>query len=340
MELRQVRYFLAVAEELHFGRAAERMHIVQSAVSQQVRRLERELGVDLFDRTTRSVTLTPAGSVFVDRARALVAAERAALDAIAALRAEACAGGAVLRIGTNVGLGARLERLLDRLGERAPELTVELVSAAPAERLQRVRDGDLDAAFVRGVFRSPGLELVPLWRERFVVALPAGHPLAAGGAVRLADLAGMPLRIAPRGANPHLVDLVLGACRAAGFEPVLGPAFTTDQDTLAAIGAGGTHWTVFYASQAEVLPTLRTVFRPLADPDAPTMPAYLAVRPDAPARALTPLLEACRDVADQEPTGGGAPESGPETGVRRWERLGRTGGRRGRRRARCRRSRG
>ncbi|MFE2407346.1 LysR substrate-binding domain-containing protein [Kitasatospora sp. NPDC059408] len=297
MELRQIRYFLAVAEELHFGRAAERMHIVQSAVSQQIRRLERELGVDLFDRTTRSVTLTPAGSVLVDRARAVVAAEQAALDAIAAHRAENAGGAAALRIGTNVGLGARLERLLAALEHRAPDLAVELVSAAPADRLQRVRDGGLDAAFVRGATRSPGLELVPVWRERFVVALPAGHALAARETVRLADLAGMPLRIAPREANPHLVDLVLDACRAAGFEPVLGPAFTTDQDTLAAIGAGGGHWTVFYATQAEVLPTIRTVFRPLTGPDAPAMPTYLAVRPDAPARTVTPLLDACRDVA-------------------------------------------
>ncbi|MEV7027709.1 LysR substrate-binding domain-containing protein [Kitasatospora sp. NPDC093558] len=297
MELRQVRYFLAVAEELHFGRAAERMHIVQSAVSQQIRRLERELGVDLFDRTTRSVTLTPAGSVFVDRARAVVAAEQAALDAIAAFREEAAGGVAALRIGTNVGLGARLERLLAALDRRAPGLAVELVSAAPADRLQRVRDGELDAAFVRGTARSPGLELLPVWQERFVVALSAGHPLAARETVGLADLAGMPLRIAPREANPHLVDLILDACRAAGSEPVLGPAFTTDQDTLAAIGAGGTHWTVFYATQAEVLPTIRTVFRPLDGPGAPTMPTFLAVRPDAPARTLAPLLEACRDVA-------------------------------------------
>ncbi|MEV4438785.1 LysR substrate-binding domain-containing protein [Streptomyces sp. NPDC049577] len=293
MELRQVRYFLAVAEELHFGRAAERLHIVQATVSQQIRRLERELGVTLFDRTTRSVALTPAGSVFVPKARALVAAEQAALEAMAAIRAERTA---LIRVGTNVGLGVRLERLLDALAHRAPDLTVELVSAAPADRLQRVRDGELDAAFVRGVTRSPGLELIPVWSEHLVVALPASHPLATREGVRLADLAGMPLRIAPREANPHLVDLLLDACRSAGFEPVLGPPFTTDQDTLAAIGAGRSHWTVFYATQAALLPATRTVFRPFTGP-APTMPTYLAVREGATARGLAALLDACHRVA-------------------------------------------
>ena len=291
MELRQVRYFLAVAEELHFGRAAERLHIVQPTVSQQVRRLEREIGVELFDRTTRTVALTAAGGAFLPHARALVEAEQAALAAMAALHAESAT---VLRVGTNVGLGVRLERVLSTLAQRAPQLGVELRSAEPAARLQLVRDGELDAAFVRGVRRSPGLELVPLWRDPLVLALPAAHPLAAQQTVKIAELAGMPLRIVPRATNPHLVDLVTEACRAAGFEPVLGPAFTTDQDTLAAIGTGRPSWTVFYAAQAQTLPSGRTVvFRPFAAP-VPAMQAYLALRPSAPSARLAPLLDACR----------------------------------------------
>ena len=291
MELRQLRYFLAVAEELHFGRAAERLHIVQPTVSQQVRRLEREIGLDLFDRTTRSVTLTTAGSEFLAHARAIVGAEQAAQEAMAALRAERAT---VLRLGTNVGLGARLERVLATLAERAAHITVELRSADPATRLRLVREGELDAAFVRGVRRSPDLELVPVWTDPLVAVLPAAHPLAAHYTVAIADLAGMPLRIAPREANPHLVDLVTDACRAAGFEPVMGPAFTTDQDTLAAIGSGRPSWTVFYAGQAEILPPGRTVaFRPFTPP-VPAMQTYLAVRPTAPASRLSPLLEACR----------------------------------------------
>ncbi|MGW9214441.1 LysR family transcriptional regulator [Embleya sp. NPDC055664] len=220
MELRQIRYFVAVAEELHFGRAAERLHIVQPTVSQQIRRPERELAVTLFDRSTRSVTLTAAGDAFLPHARALLAAERAGLAAMAALRAEEAA---VLRLGTNVGLGTRLDRLLAALAEGAPQTGVELVSLPPADRLRQVREGTLDAALVRGVDRAPDLDLVPVWRDPLVVALP--------------------LRIVPREHNPHLVDLLVGACRAAGFEPVVGRTFTTDQDTLAAIGAGPPTWT-------------------------------------------------------------------------------------------------
>ncbi|WP_439679234.1 LysR substrate-binding domain-containing protein [Embleya sp. MST-111070] len=300
MELRQIRYFVAVAEELHFGRAAERLHIVQPTVSQQIRRLERELAVTLFDRSTRSVTLTAAGDAFLPHARALLAAERAGLAAMAALRAEEAA---VLRLGTNVGLGTRLDRLLAALAEGAPQTGVELVSLPPADRLRRVREGTLDAALVRGVDRAPDLDLVPVWRDPLVVALPAAHPLADRAEVALADLAALPLRIVPREHNPHLVDLLVGACRAAGFEPVVGRTFTTDQDTLAAIGAGPPTWTVFYASKAAILSTTRTVFRPFAAP-VPTMQTYLAIRPDAPARRLAALLDACRAQDEDPPTPG------------------------------------
>jgi DNA-binding transcriptional LysR family regulator len=200
-----------------------------------------------------------------------------------------------LRLGTSVGLGTRLDALLTALTERAPQLTVELVSMPQATRLQQVRVGELDAAFIRGADRSPDLELLPLWRDVLVAALPARHPLAAQQEVALADLADLPLRIAPREANPYLVDTVVGVCRTAGFEPILGPAFTTDQDTLAAIASGRPSWTVYYAAQAQIQLAPRVVFRPFTDP-APAVRAYLAVRPDPPSHRLTALLDACNEL--------------------------------------------
>ena len=155
-----------------------------------------------------------------------------------------------------------------------------------------VRSGELDATLLRGDRPAEGLELLPLWEDPLMVALPARHGLAVRGVIDMAELAGLPLRLASRQRNPTLHDLVVRSCREAGFEPELGPEFTTDQDTLAAIGFGKPSWTVFYAPQAEQLPVPGVVFRPLRDP-APVMRAFLAVRPDPPNAGLRALIEAC-----------------------------------------------
>jgi DNA-binding transcriptional LysR family regulator len=292
MELRQLRYFIAVAEELHFGRAAERLHIVQPAVSQNVRRLERELGVELFDRSTRTVRLTEGGRRLLPEARAVIEAEERAFRVMGDLVGERCT---TLHVGTSNGLGERLEYVLDALAKHEPPVGVELVSAPTAARLQRVHDGELDAAFVRGVEQYPGLRLEPVWEDSLMVAIPADHPLAAEREVDLAALAQLPLRLIPRDDNPPLVDVLVGACRKAGFEPILGPPFTTDQDTLAAVGVGPPTWTVYYEAHAKLLATSRVAFRPIRAPGL-SITTLLAL-PARPASELTAdLLDACRNV--------------------------------------------
>jgi DNA-binding transcriptional LysR family regulator len=293
VELRQLRYFVTVAEELHFGRAAERLHIVQPAVSQQVRRLERELGVTLLARTTRSVALTEAGQRFLPQARSVLAAADRAVDSVAEFRA----AGALVRLGTSEGLGDRLDALLRSFARLSPSASLELLHAPTMQRLQRVRDGSLDATIVRGSWPASGLDFTPLWMDEVVVALPASHPLAASSEVSFASLASLPARLSPPSRNQPLYDLVMSSCREAGFEPVLGKEFTTAQDTLGTLGFGRPHWTVFYRAHANLLPVPGVVFRPLREP-TPRMQTYLATPSN---RRLTPelaaLIEAARETA-------------------------------------------
>ena len=244
MELRQLRYFVILAEELHFGRAAERLHIVQPAVSQQLRRLEAELGARLVDRSTRRVALTAAGQRFLPEARAVLAAAERARDAVA--------GTATLRLGTSTGLGERLPALLAELARRAPGQTVELV------RVPRRP----------GCARSPPARSTPRWSAarrpiracgssrsgptRSPSRCPAPTPPPPRAPSRCRALRDLPLRLPPRAANLPLYDLVTGACHAAGFQPQLAPALN-DQDMLAAIAAGPPTWTVYYRAQAAAI---------------------------------------------------------------------------------------
>jgi DNA-binding transcriptional LysR family regulator len=291
VELRQLRYFAAVADAGTFVRAAEQLHIGQPAVSQQLARLERELGVRLFDRSTRHVRLTSAGERLLPEARAVLAAA----DRVRAVAADAAhETEAVLRLGSSHGLGDRLYQLLDELAALAPGVAVRLTRARQEQRLAAVRAGELDAAFVRVLESAPGLELVPVWREGLVVALPEQHTLAAADTVHLEQLGDLPVRLAPARNNPPFHAMITAALRDAGVDPPAGPPFTTLQDTLAEIGAGPSSWTVFY-HRAELPVVRRVAVRPLADL---TLPISLAVPPGVPSPQLRMLLAACTRVAD------------------------------------------
>ncbi len=246
MELRQLRYFVTVAEELHFGRAADRLRVVQPAVSQQLSRLEREVGLRLLDRSSRRVRLTPAGERLLVEARAALAAA----DRVAAVAAELAATPVrVLRVGMSPGLGARLARGLEILRQTnsALDIELELVATPVVEQLAAVARGEMDLALLRAVPAGEGLQVLELWPEPVAVALPASHPLAGRPAVRLRDLAALPLRIPARASNPPFHDFALGACRAEGFEPRLGRPTCDAADTLVEIGNGPPTWALTYA---------------------------------------------------------------------------------------------
>jgi DNA-binding transcriptional LysR family regulator len=215
-----------------------------------------------------------------------VAGAHAALDDLRTARA------ATIRLGTSTGLGARLDAIFDEFSRRTPEARLELVTASSTDRIRRVRSGDLDGALLRGLPDDADVELIPLWRDPLVAAIPARHELAVGASVELAALAGLPLRLASRARNPQLHDLVVGCCQEAGFTPTFADEFTTDQDTLAAIGFGPPSWTVYYAPQISQIASPGVVFRPMRNPE-PAMTTYLAVLPDRPRAELGGLLDAC-----------------------------------------------
>ncbi|WP_406193163.1 LysR family transcriptional regulator [Kitasatospora sp. NBC_01560] len=289
MELRQLEYLVAIAEEGGFGRAAQRLHVVQSAVSQQVARLERELGVALFHRGGRAARPTPAGEQLLPKARAALAAVAVVTETAAAL---AAGSGGTLRLGSSRAFTGRVHRALDRLADQAPQVRVEVRQETRRARLEGVRSAALDAALIRGEEPSPGLEFAPLWDDPLLVAVPATHPLAELERLGPADLAGLPVRLAPREHNPAFHDLVLGALRRAGAEPPAGPPFTSLQGTLTALAAdaaaGAPSWTVFDAP--DPLPqTRRIALRPW---DGPPSTAYLVRRAGPGPGTLPALLRA------------------------------------------------
>lgn len=259
MELRALRYFVTVADELHFGRAAERLHIAQPAVSQQIARLERELGVRLLDRSPRRVRLTAAGQRVLEAARRTLAAagqvELAAKQAVP-----------TVRIGTAAGLTARLERGIDALRERAPEFDVVLVDLPVEARLNALRQGDLDLALTRGVRSVPGLEVRPAWTERLFAVVSRHHPAAARPAAGLTELAGDTLRLPAREHDPALHDAVAHALHETGLCAKPGRPTGTLQDTIVEVGSDPRSWTVLPADQVAEIRSTRVRAIPLEPP--------------------------------------------------------------------------
>ncbi|MEV4496397.1 LysR family transcriptional regulator [Micromonospora arborensis] len=203
METRELRYFVAVAEELHFGRAAQRLGIAQPPLSRAIAQLERRLGVALLERTSRAVALTEAGSV-------LLVEGRAALDAVEAAerrtRRAALAGadepGLVLV--TKAGAsGELLSKLLDAYASEPGAVPVDVLLCGVGEQERLLRDGRADVALLHRPFDSTvGLDTEELRTEGQVVVLPAGHPLTAQAQVRMADVAALPGLPPPRRPGP------------------------------------------------------------------------------------------------------------------------------------------
>ncbi|MFI9770208.1 LysR family transcriptional regulator [Streptomyces sp. NPDC052415] len=235
MELRQLEYFVAVAEERNFTRAAERVHISQSGVSAQIRQLERELGAELFDRSARTVTLTAAGKVALEQARAALAAAAAVGQAVGEVTD-------LIRGHLTVGMvtGCTLTPLFDALAafhQAHPGVEISLLEDSSDRLIEGVRTGAVDLALIGAATATPdGLDALTIISERLVAAVPAGHPLAKAQRVTLRDLIAYPIVCMPPGTG--LRTAFDQACAAQSLKPTI-TLQASAADAIAGLAARG-----------------------------------------------------------------------------------------------------
>jgi DNA-binding transcriptional LysR family regulator len=226
-DLRRLEYFVAVARERNFTRAAERLRIAQPALSRQVRLLEEELGVELMHRTTHAFELTEAGEFLLERGPALLAAADELWRGVRTYGSGEL-GGVVLGYGASASYETG-PRLLARLAERHPGITITTSVKLAPEIIAGVRDGSIDLGLVRCPPHAVELEARPVRAERQVLLLRRDHPLAAHPSVAISDLADEAVLMHPREANPGHYDAVVELCPQRGLEPrILLRAMTFD----------------------------------------------------------------------------------------------------------------
>ncbi len=291
MEIRQLEVFLVVAEELHFARASERLHLAQSSVSSTVASIERELGGAMFDRSNRRVALTPAGRVLVERATHLV---RARDDAIREVKALIDGATGELRVGYSFAAVFALEDLTRRVQEAEPSLRLNPVELYGPLALQALLDGEIDLALIWLAQPHAEVSITAVAERPFVAVLRSDHPLAHHDEIALSDLAEEEFVLSPRTQNPGFYDAIGERCAAAGFSPTIRQHVGGFRSVRTIIGsAGGVGMTVDTATtDVDLGDTVAVRLR-----DAAPAVLSVATRVDAPpsvraAAALLPPLAA------------------------------------------------
>ncbi len=217
LELRHLRYFVAVAEELHFGRAAERLHMAQPPLSQQIRKLEEILGYSLFQRTSRVVRLTSAGELFLDRTRRTL---RKVEDDLEEARSVGRGGVGFLKVGfIGSGMLTPLPALLGRYRSRYPSVNLALNEFYSSGVIHALQQGTVDVGFLRDGGPLEGLEVEQLFSEPFVAVLPTQHRLAGHRTVSAAALRDEPFVLFPPVVGRVAYDKTVSLCREHGFRP-------------------------------------------------------------------------------------------------------------------------
>jgi DNA-binding transcriptional LysR family regulator len=260
MELRQLRYFVTLAEELHFGRAAAREHIVQSALSQQVQRLERELGVRLLERSTHHVSLTAAGAVFLVEARQILAHVARA----AAIARTATGASPTLRVGIIDSSYDSMPQILHEVQARHPGLVIHQVEVGVPEQYQQLIDGRLDVGIGRAALAPPQIASRLFRRDPLGVLVSRDHRFAELDAVPVAILAREPLLLAEEARAPEFNQFTIEMCRGAGFTPTVYEGTVESIRAAADLVAQGRCLYCVPSSCIAALPG--TIWRPLTEP--------------------------------------------------------------------------
>ncbi|MDR0780590.1 MAG: LysR family transcriptional regulator [Pseudomonadales bacterium] len=289
MELRHLKYFLAVAQDLNIGRAAQRLHISQPPLTRQIKALEEELGVELFVRTGRGVELTQAGEMFKEEASKIRMIVEAAID-----RVQRAGAGKLGRLDVGIFGSAiydTIPRVLERFRQRHPGVNVVLHSMDKTEQIEALLQRRINVAFNRLFPPRPGIgrELVAI--ERLFVVLPATHEWVGREVIPISALQGQPLVLFPNVGSPNFVDHVLDVCKKHGFEPLIAQQ-VGDAVSGVALVARGFGLTLIPESAAKAVRVLDTVFKPLAEAEDAAIDVCCLYR----ASDESPLLQAFLDV--------------------------------------------
>lgn len=289
-EFNQLRCFVAVAEELHFHRAAARLNMTQPPLSRQIQQLEHKLGVMLVLRGSRSVRLTPAGDAFLrDARRMLLMAESAALHA----RRIALGQAGQVTIGFTAASGyGFLPRLVALLRTRLPEIGLDLREMVSQDQMEALQAGQIDFGLLRPTARRPGILVTRAQQEPLLLALARTHPLATRRAVRIADLAEEPLITYPPVEGRYLHDLVAGLFQVTGIVPPRVQYISQTHSILALVGAGLGIALVPQAAQRLCL--AEVVLLPLSGPVVATVDLTFAWRGESENPACPVVLSMLR----------------------------------------------
>jgi len=295
MEMRQLRYFVAVAEELHFGRAAERVNICQPPLSQQIKNLEEELGAQLFNRKSKKISLTDAGAAFLEDAKEILKRVDSAAERVRGL-----ARGVVGWISLGLVLPAMDTFLPDAIRvfrSKNPLVEIQLLEMGTAAQLAALRAGHIHVGVMR-LFQhdTRGLIVERIVEEPYILAVPSGHRLASLDAIPLGALDGEPLIFFPRHSHPALYDRIIACFSVAGCTPMIVQEATSKFTSIALVAAGLGMALVPASTRKQSRPGV--TYRPITG-SLPMVELSLVWREDAESAALRNLIATVRKIGGQ-----------------------------------------